>query len=455
MVPHPPIILPNIGKGEEKKIADIAKAYETAARTIVDQHPDTVVIISPHAPSYYDYIQISSGPKARGSMAQFRDFQDTFEIEYDTALVKEIEALCQEEGIPAGTLGRQDGSLDHGTMVPLYFLKDLPAHTRFVRVSVGGPDSLMHYKLGETIAKAAANLGRRIAVVGSGDLSHCQKAGSSYGYRPCGPAYDAKIMDIMSHAQFDRLLDLSEKEASEAMVCGQKPFAMMAGILDGMDVDAANLGHSAEFGVGYGVVTFENPRKDASRHFYEGAAVKAQQALEERKAGEDAYVQLARKAVEAVVEDGILLPVPEGLDDTLLHDRAGTFVSIHKDGQLRGCIGTTASTCRNIAEEIIHNAVSASTRDPRFPAIQPWELADLEISVDVLQPAQHIDSLDQLDVKKYGVIVSKNGKRGLLLPGLEGVDSVEEQVRIAKQKAGLDPDEKGCQLYRFEVVRHH
>ncbi|WP_300957931.1 AmmeMemoRadiSam system protein A, partial [Faecalibaculum rodentium] len=135
-------------------------------------------------------------------------------------------------------------------------------------------------------------------------------------------------------------------------------------------------------------------------------------------------------------------------------EAAGVFVSVHKDGQLRGCIGTTEPVTTNVTTEIMQNAVSAVSRDPRFPAVQPWELEDLDINVDVLMPAEVIDSPDQLDVKKYGVIVSKGGKRGLLLPDLEGVDTVEKQLEIAKQKAGLSPQETGCTLQRFEVVRH-
>ena len=111
-------------------------------------------------------------------------------------------------------------------------------------------------------------------------------------------------------------------------------------------------------------------------------------------------------------------------------------------------------TCSSIAQEIAQNAVSASTKDPRFPAIRPSELDELEITVDVLGETERISSPDQLDVKRYGVIVSKGYRRGLLLPDLDGVDTIEEQVAIAKQKAGLDPNEIGVKLSRFEVIRH-
>ena len=149
----------------------------------------------------------------------------------------------------------------------------------------------------------------------------------------------------------------------------------------------------------------------------------------------------------SLVVAALLLPAE------LLEHRAGAFVSIHKDRRLRGCIGTISPTRACLAEEIIHNAVSASTRDPRFPPIRPDELNRLEINVDVLGEPEDIDSPSELDVKRYGVIVSSGFRRGLLLPDLEGVDTVEEQISIARQKAGIGSREK-VSLQRFEVVRH-
>jgi len=132
---------------------------------------------------------------------------------------------------------------------------------------------------------------------------------------------------------------------------------------------------------------------------------------------------------------------------------AGVFVSIHKLGGLRGCIGTFEPAANNVAEEIIANAISSATRDPRFPPIAPNELKDLDYSVDVLTSPEPVESKDQLDPKKYGVIVEAGYRRGLLLPDLEGVDSVNYQIDICRQKAGIAPDEP-IKLYRFEVKRY-
>ena len=133
--------------------------------------------------------------------------------------------------------------------------------------------------------------------------------------------------------------------------------------------------------------------------------------------------------------------------------RAGVFVSIHKEGRLRGCIGTILPVRECIAEEIIDNAISAASRDPRFDPIRPEELDKLEINVDVLSEPEKIESRAELDVKRYGVIVSCGSRRGLLLPDLDGVDTVDEQVSIAMKKGGISPRER-ITLERFEVIRH-
>lgn len=169
----------------------------------------------------------------------------------------------------------------------------------------------------------------------------------------------------------------------------------------------------------------------------------------------DGYVQLAKNTIgQYVRERRIYRPKEDELTDEMRLTRAGAFVSIHEGGELRGCIGTIAPTRDTLAEEIISNAISAATRDPRFPPIGAGELDRLDISVDVLGEAEPISSKDELDVKRYGVIVEKDSRRGLLLPDLEGVDSVDYQIYVAKMKAGIREDEEGVRLYRFEVTRH-
>jgi AmmeMemoRadiSam system protein A len=164
-------------------------------------------------------------------------------------------------------------------------------------------------------------------------------------------------------------------------------------------------------------------------------------------------VELAKRAIEAYVREGKVIPPPKDLAPEM-RGRAGTFVSLHdKFGNLRGCIGTIEPTQPNIALEVIHNAISAASRDPRFPPVRADELNNLDIKVDVLTEPEPISGPEELDPKRYGVIVESGWRRGLLLPDLEGVDTVAYQIEIACRKAGIGAKEPK-QLYRFEVKRY-
>lgn len=166
----------------------------------------------------------------------------------------------------------------------------------------------------------------------------------------------------------------------------------------------------------------------------------------------DSLVELAKKSVEIYIRGKKAPPLPEPLPPGMA-DRAGVFVCIKKKGQLRGCIGTFNPCYENIAMETIRNAISAATQDPRFMPVDEDELSDLVYSVDVLSPPEKVEDLTGLDPREFGVIVASGQRRGLLLPDLEGVDSVEEQLRITRMKAGIPPGEK-VEIYRFRVQRH-
>lgn len=163
-------------------------------------------------------------------------------------------------------------------------------------------------------------------------------------------------------------------------------------------------------------------------------------------------VALAKETVENYVKTGKRLAPPKTLTPEM-QKRAGVFVSIHIKGDLRGCIGTFEPQERNIAEEVISNAISSATHDPRFEPVTEDELNDLDYSVDVLTEPEPVPDETHLDPKKYGVIVQAGWRRGLLLPDLEGVDSAAYQIDICRQKGGIGPNEP-VRLYRFEVKRY-
>ena len=459
MGPHPPMIVPEIGQGSEAQVAETTRAYEQAADEIAALAPETIVVTSPHSILYGDYFHISPGKGAKGSFSQFGAGNVKFSVDYDTELVSEICRLADGQEFPAGTLGERDKTLDHGTMVPLWFIErayekaGAPKDYKLIRVGLSGLPLTDHYRLGQIIRDAAENAGRRTVIVASGDLSHKLQDYGPYGFAKEGPEYDARIMDVCGRGAFGELFDFSESFCDRAAECGHRSFVIMAGAFDGVAVEAKALSHQDVTGVGYGVCTFYPAGEDENRRFLAQYLKQTEEELARRRGQEDPYVKLARQSLESYILNRRVIDIPDDVPEEMLHAKAGAFVSIHKDGALRGCIGTTGPTTECVAREIINNAISASTRDPRFSAIGPEELPRLEISVDVLGEPEDIASEDELDVKHYGVIVSSAGKRGLLLPDLDGIDTVQQQIDIAKQKAGIHRFES-VKLQRFEVVRH-
>ncbi len=456
MVPHPPLIVPAIGNGQEKEIQATIDSYKEIAAEIRHLNPDTIVIVSPHSIMYADYFHISPGDYAKGDFASFRAPQVSFQIQYDKEFTDYLTSLSEKTGILAGFLGEREPKLDHGTMVPLYFIREACGgsfSSKFVRIGLSGLSVEEHYKLGQLIQRTSKELGKKIVFIASGDLSHRLKVEGPYGYKKEGPDYDEKIMEYAIRADFFNMLMMKEELCELAGECGHRSFCMMAGVLDGIEVKSTKLSYEGPFGVGYGIVSFHPTGFNEERKFLEKVVSEKKKQRKQKKDQEDSYVKLARKSLEEYVLSGNKIAVPKEIEEELLNRRAGCFVSLKKNGMLRGCIGTIAPTKQSLAEEIIENAISAAVNDPRFDPIEPEELDYLVYSVDVLGETEKISSHKELDVKRYGVIVTKGYKRGLLLPNLDGIDTVEEQIRIAKQKAGILEGET-VTLERFEVVRH-
>jgi len=452
IVPHPPLIVPEVGKGQEKIVKKTIESYHAVARQIGDIQPETIILISPHSVMYADYIHISPGNGAQGSLKQF-GAPAVCKVSYDAPMADELCRICDAADFPAGTLGEKDASLDHGTLIPLYFVNQYYTDYRLVRCSISGLSRQEHYHFGMILGEAVEALGRNTVVIASGDLSHKLTADGPYGFAAEGPELDKTLISIMQSGNFGEFFELDSTLCERGAECGLASFIIMAGALNQKTVDTRFLSYEGPFGVGYAVCGYRVTGDDPSRDFLKRDIAKNNRCIQSLRDIEDAFVRLARNALESYIATGKLPPLPEDLPDELQKERAGVFVSIKKNGQLRGCIGTTEPTQPSIAGEIMHNAISSGTRDPRFPPVRKDELSSLVYSVDVISPAQPVSDKSMLDVLRYGVIVTSGRKRGLLLPNLEGVDTVDEQIHIACQKAGIGRNENYT-LERFEVVRH-
>lgn len=453
IVPHPPLIIPEIGGGQQIKIEKTIRAYEEIAKRIEEIKPETIIITTPHTIMYSDYIHISPGHGAKGDFREFGNPNIKFEVKYDTEFVSKLSELAYENKIPAGVLGEKKKSLDHGTMVPLHFINKYFVDYKIVRIGISGLPFIEHYNYGKCIADAAYSLNRKVVFIASGDLSHMLKDEGPYGYTDEGPIFDKEVTSAMSEGDFMRFLTFDEEFCEIAAECGLRSFIIMAGALDGKAVRHRLLSYEGPYGVGYAVASFEVTGDDKNRCFGKKYNDAENERLRLTKLNEDEYVSLARKSLESYVTNNEKIKRLLDLPKEMTENKAGVFVSLYINGQLRGCIGTISPTTGSIADEIIQNSISAGLEDPRFNPVTINELNKIIYSVDVLGEAEPISSIKELDPKRYGVIVTIGRKRGLLLPNLEGINTPEEQVKIALKKAGIE-DTDNYKMERFEVVRH-
>lgn len=451
IAPHPPIMVAEVGGSRAKVTEDSLASLDEAARALAAYAPETLLVMSPHAPAVADAIALDDADRYEGSLSQFGDGSHR-EWSGDRAFSLALLAELDRRGVP--TIARssdsrlRSGWLDHGVIVPLSFLDPQRTYALSV-VSLSYLPYGEHRVIGEAAAAAAAATGRKVAFVASGDLSHRLTPDAPAGYSPEAAELDKTIAALVEHGEFEQLSRIDPSLIEAGGECGLRSFIALGGFLGSDPVPTRVLSYEGPWGVGYLTALAGQAALDAAeRH-----ALTADRGRKGGMAGEDEsqVVALARRAIEVRVRAG------EPLEDARLTDasyprRAGAFVSLHRDGSLRGCIGTILPTRDSLAEEVAANAVEAALHDPRFPPLNPDELDDLEIKVDVLHEPNACN-IEDLDPARYGVITSSGWRRGLLLPDLEGVDDVETQVAIAMQKAGIQPGEP-CSYERFKVDRY-
>ena len=400
---------------------------------------EVIGIVSPHAGYIY------SGSVAGAVMSKIK-FKDTFIImgPNHTGLGKPISIMTQGTWkTPLGEveidseLGRQilatSGHLqeddvahqyEHSIEVQLPFLQYLKPNIRIVPVVLASATGATYKEIGKEIAKAIKELNREVVIMASSDMTH-------YEPQESAQKKDNQAIEAILNLNEDELLKRIDE--LNITMCGYAPAVSLISAARELGATGAEL-------VGY-QTSGDTTGDYSSVVGYAGVII----------TGMSPLVRLARKSVETYVTEGNI--VQPGKLTLEMKERAGVFVSLYKFGELRGCIGTFEPAQKNVDEEIIANAVSSATRDPRFSPVAPNELKDLSYSVDVLTKPRRVASKDQLDPKKYGVIVECGCRRGLLLPDLERVDSVDEQIDICCQKAGIMPDEP-IKLYCFKVKRY-
>lgn len=461
ILPHPPIMIEEIGGRESNKVSNTINSLRIVSKRIKEQKPDTIIIVTPHGPMFGDAMTFSMEDKLIGDFRRFGASMLEYEFDNDIELAERIIDEADKESVycipfikdMAKTYGTGD-ELDHGTLVPLHFIQEDNKDVKLVHITYSGLSDENHYKLGIGIKKAVEALGRDVVVIASGDLSHRLTIDAPAGYDKRGKEYDKFFLEVLEKGEVLTFLNIEKEFIAVAGECAYKSVVVLLGCFDNCDIKGELHSYEGPFGVGYGVMELNWDNCNDGKSIFDEYMKTKESYIRKLREKEDSYVRLARLTLENKIKHNRATKIPDDLPEEMLVQRAGVFVTLKKNDNLRGCIGTISPTTKSVADEIMRNAVSAGLNDPRFSPVEEEELEELIYSVDVLGEAEEVNSKDKLDTKRYGVIVRKGIRTGLLLPNLEGVETVEEQLSIALRKAGINENEN-YKIERFEVIRHN
>jgi len=445
IAPHPPIMVPEVGQEAIGEVRASIEAMSELTRRLIASRAETVVLISPHAPLDLDSFVAYEGPELYGDFSNFRAPRTQLRVPLDEELLRAITKSAAAENYLVVSI--PECGLDHGTAVPLYFLLQNGWRGRLVALGYSFLSDDAHLRFGSSIRKAIDDVGRRVAFIASGDLSHRLKPQAPAGYVPGAYVFDDEIVDALRCNAPERIVQIDQNLRKRAGECGYRSMLVAIGAAEALPLACDVISYEAPFGVGYLVAQITN---NASEWEDYGDV---QRDLDANDVAYEDLPGLARRAVETFVIGGTELETPPNVSG-LLAARAPCFVSLKTlSGDLRGCIGTIEPVKDTLAEEIITNGISAATRDPRFAPVSIDELSNLRYSVDILFPAEPA-SVEDLDPAVYGVIVEDDSgaRRGLLLPDIPGVETAAMQVEIAARKAGI-PSGTPLKLSRFRVER--
>jgi MEMO1 family protein len=427
LVAHPPILLAEVGGVQSERVRATADALRELDGILSAVDADLVVVISPHSPSSMTSLPIRRGANAGGNLARFRAPHVQVAAQVDVVLADALIADGKRAGF--SLIWAEETELDHGVVVPLYSLPRTMANKRCIFMGVSGWPLQRFIEFGVWLH---GRLRDRFAIlIASGDLSHRLTPDAPYGYRAEGPVFDRLVIDSLRERDWKRIEGLDPDLIEEAGECGLRPLGILLGAARAAGLDSQVLSYEGPFGVGYPVVAFTaTPVAGTAAH--PGVDVQA----------------LGRRAIDTYLRTRRLIEPPQPIPLELRAPSA-VFVSLYKGGELRGCVGSVHPTEATAAHELIRYAVASALRDPRFDPVGLDEVGALTIKVQLLDAAEPTD-ISGLNPQTHGIIVRAGDRQALLLPGIEGIDTAEQQLRAACDKAGINRNAP-LELERFRT----
>lgn len=460
IVPHPPILI--VGKDEDKnKLAPTLESFHKISDDLEKSDAELVVLITPHGPLFVDGLCVYDRPQIVGNFSSFGHKEITGIWDNDISFIDELLNKSNQADIPFVKLDPKiieefnlSSELDHGAMVPLKLLEKGLTNKKVVVINYGLLPVDTLYKFGQLITETLNGQGKSGVIIASGDLSHYLSEDGPYGYREEGVHFDHQYVKAFAEGDWKKLLFVDEDLLEKAGECGKRSIEILLGAFDSIIYETDTLSYQGPFGVGYLTGAIRPCKTSAESRLQEIEDLQHQR-LKAKISKESDVVKLARLSIRHYLEGNGSYRVENPLDIEESGQRLGVFVSLKDMGGLRGCMGTTGGVAPKVEEEIVDMAIKAATKDPRFDPVSLDELEGLSISVDILSKSEQVLNVDELDPKIYGVLVKSNYKHGLLLPDLEGIETIEDQISIALNKAGINPEEEEYDLYKFTVKRYY
>jgi len=412
LVAHPPILLAEVGGTQSERVRATADAMRELDGILSTVDAELAVVISPHSPSSMTSLPVRRAAYAAGDLSRFRAPQVRVEAQVDVALASALVVDGQRAGF--SLTWAEETELDHGVVLPLHLLRRTMANKRCIFLGVSGWPLHRFVAFGAWLQTRLRD--RSAILIASGDLSHRLTPDAPYGFRPQGPLFDRLVIDALRARAWEEIEALDPDLVEEAGECGLRPLAILLGAARAAKLQSQVLSYEGPFGVGYPVVAFT-------------ASAAPNVALD--------IQTLGRHAIDTYLRTRRLIEPPDPIPIELQAPSA-VFVTLRKDGELRGCVGSVRPTEATAAHELIRYAVASAVRDPRFDPVRLDEVAALTIKVQLLDAAEPVTDIAQLDPHTYGVIVRRGDRQALLLPGIDGIDTPEQQVRAACEKAGID-----------------
>ncbi len=460
IVPHPPILV--MGAQEEKEtLSKTLASYNQVSEELASSDAELVVLITPHGPLFVDGLCVYDQERISGNFSSFGHREITGTWDNDISFINALQKKTTQEEIPFVKLDHAivrefnlSSELDHGAMVPLKLLEQGLEGKKVVVINYGLLPVDTLYKFGCLLTATLEEENKKGIVIASGDLSHYLSESGPYGYREEGVDFDHQYVKAFTEGQWEKLLFVDEELQKQAGECGKRSIEILLGAFDTYTYSTETLSYEGPFGVGYltGILT-PTGKSEVTRLTSIGKM--QDERIQAHIKKESPVVALARKSIQLYLDEGVTYRPEEPLDIEASGQRQGVFVSLKDVGGLRGCMGSTGGIAPSVEEEIVDMAIKAATKDPRFDGVAIDEVDRLKISVDILSKSVQVMDVNELDPSMYGVIVKSNHKHGLLLPNLEGIETIEDQLSIVLNKAGINPDDEEYDLYKFTVNRFY